>query len=55
MQGGWPTAWANAEKTLIMDHDQFLRGEAPYELPGHGGAEELLIRPPGLGDLRLGP
>ncbi len=38
-----------------MDHDQLLSGEAPDKLPGHGGTEELLIGPPGHGDLGLGP
>ena len=44
-----------ATESLVMDHDQFLSGEAPNELPGHGGAEELLIGPSGSGDLGLSP
>ncbi len=44
-----------ATKTLVMYQDQLLGGEAPDELTGHGGTEELLVGPPGLRDLALGP
>ncbi len=50
-----PLLVASAAKTLVMDHDQLLSGEAPDKLPGHWGAEELLIGPPGHRDLGLSP
>ncbi len=44
-----------AAKPLVMHYNQLLGVEAPDELSGHGGAQELLVGPPGHGDPGLSP